>query len=714
MLQVVHEINGGRTRVIQVPSPLAGSGQVLIGNMCSVVSAGTERYVVKLAQSSLLAKARQRPDHVRRIIQKMRDEGLLSTVTQLRAKLREPLTLGYSASGVVLACGAGVHDLKPGDRVAVAASHAAVASVGRNLCAPIPEGLTFEEAAYAPLGAIALQGVRLARVDLGSRVLVIGLGLLGLITVGLLRAHGCRVWGTDLDPGKAELGRAFGAELTATSREQKAALATAGPDGFDAVIITAAAPDNSTIELAAEVVRTRGRVVAVGLVGLDVPRDPFFRKEVELTVSHSLGVGRGDARYETSADDYPVGQARWTVRRNIETMLSAIASGAVPVSRLTSHRFAVQKAGDAYDLITKASGPYLGIVLEYDDEARQSERRVSLPHSSRGHSGTLRLSMIGAGNFGRLVMLPKLRDIKQVSFRGLCTAKGLNAAETGERYGFNYAASDAAEIWSDTETDAVVIATRHDLHAALVLAALKAGMHVFVEKPLCLTTEQLAEIDACLAGAPSGSPLLMVGFNRRFAAGLTQLSREFTGIRPLSVQYRFAVPELPADIWVHDDQLGGGRIIGEACHAIDACAAIVGEVPVRVFAESAGTGGTVARADDRAFITMRHANGSVSNISYQAGGDRSMPAERIEVIGGGKSAVLENWSELTVWHNGSRKRTRVVQDKGHAAGLEAFVHACLEGTASPIPWAHLRASSLAAILAERSAREGVAFEVDFA
>jgi predicted dehydrogenase len=592
----------------------------------------------------------------------------------------------------------------------MAASHAAVVSVGRNLCAPIPDAMTFEEAAYAPLGAIALQGVRLARIDLGSRVLVVGLGLLGLIAVGLLRAQGCRVWGTDLDAGKAELGRAFGAEMTATPNDQKTALATAGPEGFDAVIITAAAPDNSTIELAAEVVRTRGRIVAVGLVGLDVPREPFFRKEVELTVSHSLGVGRGDSRYETSADDYPLGQARWTVRRNIETVLMAIASGAVPVGRLTSHRFAVQAAADAYNLITKATEPHLGVVLEYDDEAKKTTNRVLLRNATRSN-GALRISMIGAGNFGRLVMLPKLAELKRVSFRGLCTAKGLNASETGDRYGFAYAASEAAEIWNDAETDAVIIATRHDRHADLAVAALRAGKHVFVEKPLCLTTEQLDAIDACVAGSPPGAPILMVGFNRRFSPGLIQLSREFAGIRPLAVHYRFAVPELPSDIWVHDDQLGGGRIIGEACHAIDACAAIIGEVPVRVYCESAANGGTLARADDRAFITARHAGGGISNVWYQAGGDRSMPAERIEVIGGGKSAVLDNWSELTVWQNGSGKRTKIGHDKGHAAGLQAFVQAAIDGKPSPIPWEQLRATSLAAILAERSAREGIPFEL---
>lgn len=712
MLQVVHEARRGKTKILQVPQPFVTRGHVLVATRASVISAGTERQVVRLAQSSLLSKARQRPDRVRRVLQKLRDEGLIATIGQVRATLQEPLALGYSAAGVVLACGAGVHDLKPGDRVAAAGPHAAVLSVGRNLCAPIPGGVSFEEAAYAPLGAVALQGVRLGEVELGSRVLVIGLGLLGLIATGLLRAQGCRVWGTDLDQSKADLALTFGAEAAATPANQPSILASAGPDGFDAVIIAAASPDSSTIELAADVVRPRGRVVAVGLVGLNVPREPFFRKEAELTVSHSLGVGRGDARYEASPDDYPIGQARWTVRRNIEAVLTTISSGAVPVARLTSHRFPVTSAADAYDLITSGRERYLGVVLEYDEAARQSPPHVRLPSTRSVRSGTLGVSVIGAGNFARLVMLPKLAGLRRVSLRGLCTAKGLNAADSGERHGFAFAASEADEIWRDADTHAVIVATRHDLHAALAVGALKAGKHVFVEKPLCLTAEELAELDDLVNGPGPHSPVLTVGFNRRFAEGLRRLSQEFAGVRPLSVQYRFAVPELPAESWVHDDAVGGGRVVGEACHAIDACVALIGTVPVRVYAESAGTGGTLARSDDRAFITMRHADGSVSNVSYQAGGDRTMPAERIEVIGGGKSAVLENWSELTVWSGGSRRRTRLSHDKGHAALLEAFVNSCLQGGEWPIPWADVRASSLAAILAERSTREGVPFELD--
>jgi len=709
MLQVVHDAKGGKTRILQVPDPLVGAGQILVGTMRSIISAGTERYVIQLAQSNLVSKARQRPDHVRRIIQKLRAEGLVSTFSQVRAKLNEPLALGYSAAGIVLGVGSGVHDLKPGDRVAVAGPHAAVISAGRNMCAQIPTSVSLEDAAYAPLGAIALQGVRLANVDLGSRVLVVGLGLLGLITVGLLRSSGCRVWGVDLDSTKANLAQRFGAVGSATPASQQALLASAGPDGFDAVIITAASKDNSTIQLAAEVVRPRGRVVAVGLVGLDIPREPFFRKEIELTVSHSLGIGRGNARYESSSEDYPIGQARWTVRRNIETVLSAIEAGTLPVGDLTTHNFDVKEAGQAYDLITANKQPYLGVALVYDESSRARTPRVALRASTPTIRDQLRVSLVGGGNFARLVMLPKLASIRGVSFQGLCTAKGLNASDTGSRYQFSYSTADLSQILQDADTDAVIIATRHNLHAEQVIAVLRSGKHVFVEKPLCLTVEELLGIEDAVAASSS---LLMVGFNRRYSTASALLEKEFAGIRPLSVSYRFAVPELPMDSWVQDSEIGGGRVIGEACHAIDLCSMLAGSPPVRVFSESAGTGGTLASGDDRAFITMRHRNGSISNVSYQSGGDRTMPSERIEVIGGGKSAVLDNWKTLSVWANGRQKITKIDGGKGHDATLEAFVAAALSGGQWPIPWDSLRESSLAAILAERSAREGLPFDME--
>jgi predicted dehydrogenase/threonine dehydrogenase-like Zn-dependent dehydrogenase len=709
--QVIHDIQGGRTRVVDVPVPIAAPGTVVVATGASVISAGTERYVLQLAQSSLLSKARQRPDHVRRILQKLREQGLVQTATQVRAKLQEPLALGYSAAGTVLACGRGVHDLKVGERVAVAGAHAAAIAVGRNLCARLPDDVDFEQGAYAPLGAIALQGVRLAHVELGSTVLVIGLGLLGLIAVGLLRSQGCRVAGVDIDTTKFDLARAFGADDTVTPTEADRLARLAGPFGFDAVIITAASRDNTSIEVAAEAVRTRGRVVAVGLIGLDVPREPFYHKEAELVVSHSLGIGRGDSRYEHSAEDYPIGQARWTVRRNIEAVVGAISSGALPVAQLTTHRFAVEGAARAYELVTRRSEPYLGVVLTYDGVAAQAPVRVISLRSAQHTSGALRVSLIGAGNFARLVLLPKLSVMRDISLRGICTAKGLTARETGDRYGFAYAASDVNDILKDPDTDAVLIATRHNLHAELAVAALRAGKHVLVEKPLCLDLDELDTIDRCVEELGARCPIVMVGFNRRFAVGMRRLKALFRDVHPLVLHYRFAVPELPPDSWVHDDTVGGGRLVGEACHAIDASCALVGSSPIRVFAECAAPSGHLARADDRVLITMRHVDGNLSSVSYVAGGDRSAPAERIEIVGGGRTAVLEGWERLTLWQGNRQKREKLPRDKGHEGALEAFVAAARTGGVWPVSWPDIRASALATLLAVRSIEEGQPFEL---
>jgi threonine dehydrogenase-like Zn-dependent dehydrogenase len=365
MKQVVQDVRSGVTSTREVPAPLAAPGQVLVANVASLVSAGTERYVVELARKSLLGKARERPDQVRRVLQKMKAEGLVATLQQVRAKLEEPMPLGYSGAGVVLECGRGVSELKPGDRVATAGPHAEVVSIGRNLCARVPDGVTFEQAAYTSVAAIGLEGVRLARVTLGERVLVVGLGLIGQICVALLKAQGCRVFGTDVDPARLALARQLGADEVAAGSPADAVKRFGGGVGVDAVVITAATASNEPIELAAEVTRPKGRIVLVGVVGLNLPRPPFFQKELEFTVSASLGPGRWDPSYEEKGIDYPLGQVRWTAQRNMEAVLEVIAAGKLPVEKLTSHRYDVDRAADAYELITSRAEPFLGIVLRY-------------------------------------------------------------------------------------------------------------------------------------------------------------------------------------------------------------------------------------------------------------------------------------------------------------------------------------------------------------
>lgn len=711
MKQVVQSVRTGETRVRELPDPVAPPGGLVVANLASLVSAGTERYVVELAKKSLLGKAKERPDHVRRVLHKLRQEGLLTTVQQVMAKLEEPMPLGYSAAGVVLECGRGVTELKAGDHVAVAAPHAGVVAIGRNLCAKIPAGVTFEQASFAAVGAIALEGVRLARVSLGERVLVIGLGLIGQIAVCLLKAQGCQVFGTDIDPAKLELARSLGADAVGVGQPRRDVAAFSDALGVDAVLITAATDSNEPIEFAADACRTKGRIVLVGVAGLNIPRPPFFLKELEFTVSSSLGPGRGDPSYEEKGVDYPAGHVRWTAQRNMQAVLDTIASGKLPVERLITHRFPIERAADAYDLITTRKEPFLGIVLGYPEAQPTRTRRLELT-ARRAKPGSLGVSMVGAGNFARLILMPVLSRLGGYELRGLCSAKGMNAVYSGERLGFSYATTNLDELLGDERTSAVIIATRHDLHAEMVIAALRAGKQVFVEKPLCIRAEELASISACVQELGEACPLLMVGFNRRFAPATARLRSHFAGVAPLSVHFRFAPGELPANTWPQDHDVGGGRIVGEACHAIDTCTALVGSPPIRVFAESAGKVGGVETTDDRVFISMRHANGSISSISYQAGGDRAGPTERIEVFGGGRTGVVERWDEIELWRDGRQTHAKGGKDKGHATEVEAFLTTCRRGGAWPISWDDLHAVTWASLAAVQSLRDGLPVDAE--
>jgi predicted dehydrogenase/threonine dehydrogenase-like Zn-dependent dehydrogenase len=712
MKQVIQDVGSGATAVKEIPAPLVSASHVLLATSASVISAGTERYVVDLARRSLIGKARQRPADVKRVFQKLKQEGVLTTITQVLAKLDDPMPLGYSASGIILECGAGVQEFKPGDRIAATAPHSAVSVVGRNLCALMPENVTFEQGAYTSIAAIGLQGVRLARAGLGESVLVIGLGLIGQICVCLLKAQGCRVFGLDLDPAKLELAQSLGADAVATGSPLQAVKDFSGSFGVDAVVLTAATESNEPIEFASEACRTKGRIVLVGVVGLQIPRPPFFKKELEFTVSYSLGPGRGDPLYEEKGVDYPVGYARWTAQRNMQAVLDLMSQGKLPVEKLTSHRYSIDRAPEAYDLITSRREPFLGLLLEYADLTERPCRRIDL-RAAGSRSDAIGVSLIGAGNFARLVMVPALMKMNGIAWRGICTAKGFHAEHTGRSAGFEFATTDAADIWSDRDTAAVFIATRHDLHAELVIAALRAGKHVFVEKPLCIRAEELERITACIEELGDHCPLLTVGFNRRFAPATKRVKEFFAGVRPLSLSYRFSPGYIPGDHWTQDEEVGGGRIVGEACHAIDTCVAIAGSPPVKVYAESVAMSGGIETSDDRVFITLRHADGSISSISYQTGGDSTFPAERIEVLGGGRTAVIDAWQEMQLWRNGKLERLSAKKDKGHQEEFAAFLSACRDGASAPIPWDQLYGVTWASLMAMRSLREGYPFNFGF-
>ncbi len=715
MQQVLQNIRDGKLSLAEVPSPLAQKGQVLIANQRSLISAGTEKMIMDLAQKSLLGKARERPDHVKRVLQKVKNEGLVPTVQAVLTKLDEPMSMGYASAGIVLACGEGVENIKPGDRVASNGPHAGVVSIPHNLVARIPDNVSFDHASFTVLGSIALQGVRLAKSQLGETAFVIGLGLVGQLTVGLLKAAGCRVFGTDPDPSKCELALEMGAECARPNLNASAIESLTDGHGADAVLITASTSSNGPIELAAAAVRQKGRVVLVGVVGLELDRRPFFFKEAEFVVSCSYGPGRYDPSYETLGHDYPFAHVRWTEQRNFQAVLNLIASNSLDLDPLISHHYPIEKATEAYSMISEGKTSFLGIILDYPSPTADTSA-TTIELKSTPNTGKIGVGVLGAGNFARSVLIPAIRS--QETFRqvSICSAGGTSAAHTGEKYGFEKACTNEADLLVDSNIDALFAITQHNLHARQVETAIRNGKHIFVEKPLCMTTEELTAIEEAIEGrenvTPGKAPIVMVGFNRRFSPTAKQAREFFADTQvPLTVSFRFNAGEIPADHWTQDPELGGGRIIGEACHAIDTATYLVGSPPVRVYAESIGGSSAPQVTDDQCFITLRHANGSISSIAYLAGGDKAFPKERVEIIGAGRVAVIDDFRSLTTVRGGKTSKTKSKQDKGHKAEVEAFANALRDGTDAPISWTDLRAVTLASILAVRSLREGTPFEL---
>lgn len=708
MKRVVQNLRSGKLSLADIPAPVAQKGQVIIANTSSVISAGTEKAAMELAQKSLLGKARERPDQVRRVLEKVRNEGFFNTLRAVQARLDEPLSMGYSSAGTVLAAGAGVEGLRPGDRVASNGPHAEVVAVPMNLCARVPDGLPLENAAFGVLGAIALQGIRLASPQLGETVYVIGLGLIGQLTVALLRANGVRVLATDLSPARCELARRMGADFASTELTALPVEDLTRGAGADSVLITAATDSNGPIEEAVRAVRKKGRIVLVGVAGLHLDRRPFFFKECEFVVSCSYGPGRYDPVYEERGNDYPLPYVRWTEQRNISAVLDMMATGRLDVLPLITHRFPVERALEAYDLIESGREPFLAVLLQYARGEMENKRSIK-EGPVRQRSGRIGFGCLGAGNFARTVLLPLAGKSARLEPVVLCSAGGLSAGHAAEKLGFPSVTSNEEEVLANPEVDAVFVLTRHDQHGRQVEKALSAGKSVFVEKPLCLSVEELARIEDALE-ATGG--LLMAGFNRRFSPAARVVKEFFSGLSdPLTISVRFNAGAIPPEHWTQDEEIGGGRIVGEACHAIDLATYLAGSVPVRVFADCVGGPAAPEITSDQAFLTVRHANGSLSSVAYLAGGDRAFPKERIEVFGAGRTAVIDDFRSVTLVAGGkTTEKVFASQDKGHAAGLEAFV-AALSGGTSPISWEELRSVTLAGILAVQSLREGCAFEI---
>lgn len=700
MKQILQSLKTGLTEIAEIPCPAVQRGQILIRSSHTLVSAGTERMLVEFGKAGWIEKARQQPDKVRMVLDKIQTDGLLPTVEAVFNKLDQPLPLGYCNVGTVMETGLDVAGFAPGDRVVSNGKHAEVVGVPVNLCAQVPSTVSDEEAACTVLGAIALQGIRLAKPTLGETVAVTGLGLIGLMAVQLLRAQGCRVLGLDFDSEKLALARQFGAETVDLASQDPliAAQAFSRGRGLDAVLITASTRSNEPVHQAAQMCRQRGRIVLVGVTGLELSRADFYEKELTFQVSCSYGPGRYDPNYEERGQDYPVGFVRWTEQRNFEAVLDMMAEGRIDVKPLISHRFPIAEAEQAYALIGGA-GSSLGILLQYPTAAEQPEavlRRQTVallpaPSTMSGKKGAVSVGFIGAGNYATGVLIPAFKaagaQLQTVASNG-----GVSGLHAGRKFGFAATTTDTATVLADPKVDAVVITTRHDSHARYVIQALHADKHVFVEKPLCLTLEGLAEIEqvCCGAAASSASTLtrqervriLMVGFNRRFAPQVQKIKALLATVStPKSFIMTVNAGTIPAEHWTQDRKVGGGRIIGEACHFIDLLRFLAG-VPLIAWqrlAMDSSTGDTVS-------ISLAFADGSIGTVHYLANGSKAFPKERLEVFCAGRVLQLDNFCRLTGYGWPAFKKLNLWrQDKGQTACAAAFVRAVEQGGPAPIP-----------------------------
>jgi predicted dehydrogenase/D-arabinose 1-dehydrogenase-like Zn-dependent alcohol dehydrogenase len=684
--QVLQDLRAGRTQVADVPCPAPAAGFVLVRSSVSLVSAGTERMIVEFGKAGYLQKARQQPEKVRQVLDKIRTDGIVPTIEAVFNKLDQPVPLGYCNVGRVMETGAGVTTISTGDRVVSNGKHAEAVSVPANLCARVPDAVPDEAAAFTVLASIGLQGIRLVAPTLGEAIVVTGLGLIGQLTVQLLRAHGCRVLGLDFDAGRLELARRFGAETVDLGAGQDpiaAAREFSRGRGVDAVIITAATSSNEPVHQAAQMCRKRGRIVLVGVTGLELSRADFYEKELTFQVSCSYGPGRYDPSYEEKGQDYPIGFVRWTEQRNFEAVLDMMADGRLDVAPLVSHTFPIDAADRAYEVVT-GSEPSLGILLKYSVGPARDEddvRRRSLPSAPAG-DGSTGVSFIGAGSYATAVLMPAFRAAG-ARLRAVVSSQGVSSAHAAKKFGFEQATTDTASVIGDTATAAVVVATRHDSHAALAEKALAAGKHVFVEKPLALTLDGLAAVQAAYdaAAARGQARLLMVGFNRRFAPQVQKVKALLAAAPgPRAFVMTVNAGEIPANHWVHDPAAGGGRIVGEACHFIDL---------LRFLAESPVSGISVAAVPastrDTVSIQLTFENGSLGTIHYIAIGNRRFPKERLEVFAAGRVLQLDNFRRLTGFGwPGFSTMNLWRQDKGQAACAAAFVAALSSGVA-PIP-----------------------------
>ena len=704
MKQLLQNLRTGKVEVAEIPRPLGRGGHLLIGTERSLISIGTERMLVEFGKAGWIEKARQQPEKVKQVLDKIRTDGVLPTIEAVLNRLDEPLPLGYCNAGVVLEVGAGVVDLKPGDRVASNGPHAEVVCVPRTLCARIPSVVSDEEATFTVLGAIALQGIRLASPALGERFVVFGLGLVGILAVQLLRACGCLVLAVDFSEARLRLAEAFGAEavnLGAGADPVAAAMAWSGGNGVDGVIIAATAKGDEIVHQAASACRKRGRITLVGVVDLNLRRSDFYQKEITFQVSCSYGPGRYDKKYEQAGQDYPFGFVRWTEQRNFEAVLEAMRTGQLRVKELITHRVLFEDSPQVYG--TNLSDPdTLGIILEYPDRA-DARPATNITASTSRPVGKCGIALIGAGNFSKMTLAPALAKtsarLRYVSARTNTSA----AAHIARKFGFDHASADLDAILADVEVNTVFIATRHNSHPSLVCKSLAAGKHVFVEKPLAIDIDGLKQVIDTVRMHPEQH--LMVGFNRRFSPHVQKMKSLLAGrSEPLAMTMTINAGIIPPDVWVHDPEKGGGRIIGEGCHFIDLMVYLTG---CRILSVAAmHVGGRMSTREDKMSILLSFEDGSIGTVNYFGNGNKVYPKETLEVYSEGRILKLNNFRIVEGFgFRGFHKFRTWQMDKGHRAEVAAFV-GLVEGGGTPlIPFPEIVNVTLSSIAAVTSARE---------
>lgn len=701
----------GSVTVIEAPDPILPPLCIRVRTLHSAVSPGTEGSKVITGRKSLVGKARAKPEQALQAVRMVSSLGLRNTILKVRSKLDGAQPLGYSLAGEVMETGDGVTGFEIGDLVACAgggyANHADQAVIPVNLAVKIPEGVPPESAAFATLGAIALQGVRIAEPTLGESAVVIGLGVIGQLAGQILRAGGCRVFGIDISGAAVDLAVSAGSvdagAITGQDPVEAAVSEFTRGRGADLVLICAGTSSSQPVELAGSISRKKGRVVVVGAVGMNLPREPYYRKEISFCVSCSYGPGRYDPTYEEGGLDYPYPYVRWTEGRNVEAVLDLMARGSVDPAKLVTHRRSLDRAPELYSIIASGNESFCGLLLDYPSEPSRSDS-VVIPRGKAGLKGRLGIGFYGAGSFAQTFLLPPLKKNDRVAFSAICTRSGLTAADTGARLGFSKATGTLEQLIADEGTDAIVVATRHDEHGPAVISALEAGKPVFVEKPLCITRDELRRISGLLADG--NAPLLMVGFNRRFSAAAAAVRKHLGHARsgPLSMMYRISAGHIPKEHWTQDTVEGGGRIIGEVCHFIDLMQFFCGAVPVEVYAVSVSTGDTSVTPEDNVVISLRFADGSVGSIGYFAEGAKSVPKERFEVFAQGRTGVIENFTRA-VLYSGSGKKSIRCSGKGHAEEMTAFVDALSTGR-HPISPSSMIATTLASMEVVRSLEQG--------